>query len=77
MLDSFMGGVKGAIEWVVNLLPGSPFRAVSNDGVSGFLSGLNWVIPIGTMVAELEVYVIAVLIFYVLSVVMRWVKVIK
>lgn len=65
---------------VINLLPESPF--VILDELSGsefyeWLQFLNWFIPVNTFVSILEGWLVAVAIYYVYQIVLRWVKVIE
>jgi len=77
MLESMMSGVKGGLQWIVERLPDSPFQTISTADVSPFFAGLNWIFPIAEMVAVLQLWCTAVAVYYVLSVVMRWIKVIS
>lgn len=74
LLNSIISGFGSALSWVLNLLPTSPFQAVSNADVSQFLSGLAWIIPFPQIIAELELWITAVAAYYLIMVVLRWVK---
>lgn len=65
---------------VINLLPESPFVILDELSRSEFyewLQFLNWFIPVNTFVSILEGWLVAVAIYYVYQVVLRWVKVIE
>lgn len=66
------------IDWVLNLLPKSPFTSVI-DAISDipYLSTLNWFIPISTFVALGQIWLTAVGIYYLYSILLRWIKAIK
>jgi len=59
---------------ILNLLPQSPFLAISNVAVAQWLPSLNWIIPIAEIIAILQAWVAAVLVFYSFKIIMRWIK---
>lgn len=73
----FSQAFDGFIENLVKLFPASPFRQfleVSLD--SRGLQWLNWFVPIPQIIAVLQAWLVAVGVFYLYSVVARWVKLI-
>lgn len=65
---------------VINLLPESPFVILDELSRSEFyewLRILNWFIPVNTFVSILEGWLVAVAVYYVYQIVLRWVKVIE
>ena len=60
--------------WVLNLLPVSPFSSVNNGDVQQFLGNLSWVIPFQQITAELELFVTAAISYYAVMVILRWIK---
>lgn len=77
MFDSVISGVMNALTWVIELLPDSPFQAISNSDVSQFMGTLNWFLPLQQIVAELELWLTCVVIFYAYQIILRWAKAIK
>lgn len=67
----------GLLDTIVNLLPRSPFAAFI-DQFAGlpFLGYLNWFIPVRQILIVMAAWLAAVSIFYLYSVIMRWVKLI-
>ena len=65
------------IEVLLKFLPASPFQGFIQS-LSGlpYLGYLNWFIPVADLVAIGTVWLSAIVIFYVVSIVMRWVKMI-
>ena len=62
---------------ILMFLPSSPFTTVANTvGTIPYLQYLNWFFPVTECIAVLEVWLSAVLIYYVYQAIMRWVKVI-
>jgi hypothetical protein len=76
-LDSLGSNLTNALSWVIELLPDSPFSAVSTTDVSTYMGTLNWFIPIDKMVAELELWLTCVTVFYVYQMILRWVRAIE
>lgn len=75
--DSLGSNLMNALTWVIELLPNSPFQAINTSEVSSFMGTLNWFIPIDKMVAELELWLSCVVIFYVYQIILRWVRAIE
>ena len=60
------------------LLPTSPFTTfISALGNIPYLSQLNWFLPVSEMVAIGEAWLLAVTTFYVVSLILRWIKAIE
>lgn len=77
MLDSIFSLLEDTLKWVVNLLPDSPFQALSNSVISEYLPLLNWIFPFGFVVSTLSLWVSAIAVYYLYSVILRWVKAVK
>lgn len=62
---------------LMSVLPTSPFQKFLSD-FSGlpYLGILNWFIPVGSFVKIGMVWLSAITVFYLYSVIMRWVKLI-
>ena len=76
-LDSLGSNLMNALTWVIELLPNSPFQAISNADVSQFMGTLNWFLPLDKIVAELELWLSCVVIFYTYQIILRWVRAIE
>lgn len=76
LIDAFNAIIKGLgaiITVVLNLLPDSPFNSVFNID-SGWLSAMCWLFPIPSAIAHLEAFVSAVVVYYGLRIILRWIK---
>ncbi len=62
-----------AIELLLSLLPDSPFLWVERID-SKVLDVINYVIPIPAIISHLQVYVLAVALYYAIRIALRWVK---
>lgn len=71
LLDGFLG-------LLLQLLPLSPFTSIINSlAAFPYLGYINWFIPIGTFVKIGAAWVTVIGIYYVYSVIARWVKLIS
>ena len=62
----------------LNALPGSPFQAyISMPVTAQYMRWLNWLIPVGQIIAIAQAWLFAVAGWYVLQVVLRWTKAIS
>ena len=68
---------NGLINNLVQLLPASPFAGVI-DSLSGvpYLGWLNWFFPVRGCLVVMSGWLTAIALFYLYSVVARWVKLI-
>ena len=64
------------ISFVVGLLPDSPFQVLDSMNFE-FLDSLNWVIPISFMLTFLSYWIVGIGLYYLISIPLRWVKVIS
>ncbi len=66
------------LDWVLKLLPTSPFAAYI-DALENipFLAYLNYFLPISTFIAIGEAWLVAVGLFYLYSIILRWIRAIE
>lgn len=66
------------LDFVLGLLPRSPF-ADFIDSFSGlpYLGYLNWFVPVGTMLKIGTAWLTAIALFYIYSIIARWIKLIS
>lgn len=76
------------INWMINLisefgsvllqlLPRSPFADwIDNFHVDQYAGFINWFVPVGQMVSVFSLWLVAVGLFYLYSILMRWIKMI-
>lgn len=65
------------IQTLINILPPSPFEIIDITGIQEYIGALNWVFPINLFIVILEAWLVAIALYYVISVAMRWVKLIQ
>lgn len=80
ILNSIIWLFAKVLDLVFSLLPNSPFLALDtmmfSYGIDKYLGYLAWLIPIKTILFILISWLGCMLIYYVYSVVMRWIKLI-
>lgn len=77
MIDWFSGLLDKFGDWLITVLPRSPFQGFLSNfktAFSPYLGYLNWFIPIGDFLNIFSVWLGAVIVFYLYSIIMRWVK---
>lgn len=75
MIKMILGWIKSAAVWVLSLLPHSPFTGVLDAMESlPYLNYLNWFIPVSTFVAIGELWLAAIGVYYLYSIILRWIK---
>lgn len=61
----------------VQILPKSPFAYIDNSPIAEYISYLNWIIPIEQMISLTGTWLFAITLYYSVSALLRWVKVIE
>lgn len=62
---------------LVSILPTSPFQQFLENINIPYLDTLNWVLPFGFMVTVLGYWLAAIIVYYVVSIGLRWVKAVQ
>lgn len=63
------------LQTVLILLPDSPFVMLARDAdIMNVLGWLNWFIPVSQIIAIMETWLVAVAIFYIYQLILRWAK---
>lgn len=66
------------VAFILPLLPVSPFTTVIESFSNiPWLAQLNWFFPVSECIAVLEVWIVAVGLYYIYSAIMRWIKIIS
>lgn len=74
IINLIIKNIGAVISVVVLLLPESPFLWTQGIEAKWFRV-MNWIFPIDGIVAHLTIYCTAVLTYYFLRVILRWIKV--
>lgn len=83
-LEAFVQGlidaVGAVIEYVFSLLPDSPFLNMLQNAppdVSKYLGMLNWLLPVDWVLVTLTAYITAVMVYYAVRWIMRFIRYIQ
>lgn len=78
IFNTIVDGLSSAAKAVIGLLPTSPFQAYLSVSIdSQYLRWLNWLVPVGQMIAVLQMWLVAIGLWYVYQVILRWAKAIQ
>lgn len=77
IINSFISWLTGMIGKVVDLLPDSPFNFDIPDYVRDIVGYINYFFPINAFVKILAAWTACILVWYVASLLMRWIKAIE
>lgn len=77
-----MAGMKELLnqflEWVLALLPTSPFTSfLESMETIPYLGWLNWFLPVSEMIVIGEAWLVAIGVFYLYSIILRWIRAIS
>ena len=77
MLEFMMQMISNVGQWLMQLLPTSPFRDwIDALVLPDYVAWLNWFFPVHEVLIVLGIWLTAIALFYAYSIIMRWVKVI-
>lgn len=65
------------VSLVFILLPPSPFKILDNSPIAKYLPTLNYFIPISEIVLSAEIWLVAIGLYYIYQIALRWLKVIE
>lgn len=73
LLDALVAVLNG----LCTLFPASPFKMIAHTGFGDLIAKINYFIPVYEFVSIGELWLIAVGLYYAISVIARWVKAIE
>jgi hypothetical protein len=68
---------KQLLSWALGFLPDSPFHALDVSPVAPYLSAINWIVPVDFIISTLELWLVAIAAYYVISAALRWARAIS
>lgn len=75
MLETIVGLFNNIYATIINLLPGSPFKAFGELFTDiPYLKYLNWFLPLSEMIAVLQAWVAVIAIFYSYKAILGFIK---
>lgn len=76
LLSWLFDQIQHILDWLVNVLPDSPFSALDFSSVLPILPYLNYFFPVDLALDALTAWVTSMVGYYAYSVILRWIKVI-
>lgn len=78
LLEWLKDGFQGIVDKIIDVLPTSPIvYLASSPKIKEVMGYVNFFIPIYTMIGLVEAWLIAIVVYYVLVVILRWLKVVE
>lgn len=74
ILNSIFKAIGSVLGLIINMLPDSPFIAMVENVDVGWMGVINWLIPIPVLLYQLSLYIMAVSVYYLIRLVLRWLK---
>lgn len=71
IINGALNGLVTALNFVLQLLPDSPFQSITLGPVAEYIGYVNWFFPIQEILLFLSVWLAAVLIYYAYTVILR------
>lgn len=62
---------------IFSILPPSPFNVINNSVIAEYLPYINYFIPFNEVIVILQTWLIAVGVYYLYQIVLRWIKAIE
>lgn len=76
-VQSLLDAVVMVLNFVAGIFPSSPFMIIQHTGFGDLIAQINYFIPIYEFVSIAEAWLVAIGIYYAVSVLARWVKAIE
>lgn len=78
-LNSLIAGFGVIINTIFFIFPDSPFQKyiIQNNSIMPYLRNINYFIPVAEIIVTFEAVLVAVSVYYIYQIVLRWIKVIE
>lgn len=73
LFNRLIAAIGASLSAILSVLPDSPFSWLEEID-NTVLQAINWVIPVNAMVSHLQIYVLAVAVYYAIRIILRWAK---
>lgn len=77
IIQGFIDLIVVTLNFIFGMLPTSPFTLLRSSPFASLLAQINYFIPVYEFVVILEAWLVAVGVFYVYSIIARWLKAIN
>lgn len=74
VINSLVKLLALVLDTVFFFLPSSPFKVLDNSLIIDFIGYLNYLIPISEIVSIMTLWCTAISIYYIVQIVLRWLK---
>lgn len=76
IINSLIGSIGAILSAIISLLPSSPFT-FNFTAVSPYMKIITWIIPVTSILSLLAIYLPAVIVYYGLRVLMRYIRMVE
>lgn len=76
-VQALLDAVVVVLNFVAGIFPNSPFTIIEHSGFGDLLSRINFFVPVYEFISLMEAWLVAVALYYAVSVLARWVKTIE
>ena len=77
ILNFIIKALGSILSLIFSILPPSPFSVINNSVISEYLPYINYFVPFSEIVVILQVWLVAVGVYYLYQIVLRWIKAIE
>ena len=79
LINALIRGLGAVLAFAFGFLPNSPFQKyiVQNDLIKPYIGYVNYFVPVAEMLVIFEAWCLAIGIYYVIQIVLRWLKAIE
>lgn len=79
LINNLIAGLGKVVQIVFFMLPNSPFQKyiVQNSVIKSYVGYINYFVPIAEMLIVLEAWCLAIGVYYIIQIVLRWLKAIE
>lgn len=79
LINALIRGFGFVLTTVFSLLPDSPFQKyiINNVVISKYVGYINYFVPVANILIILEAWCLAIGVYYIVQIVLRWVKAIE
>lgn len=77
LINALLTIITSLLDLIYMVFPSSPFQLIKSSGFEDILAQINYILPLSEMLTILEAWVLAIGIYYLYSIIARWVNAIE
>lgn len=79
LINAIIRGLGAVLTAVFALLPDSPFQKyiINNEIINKYVGYINYFVPVASILIVIETWCIAIGVYYIVQIVLRWLKAIE